>query len=208
MASFRKTFDFNLRRNHQKNFLWASRLWVGRRKEPILGYVPKKDEKKNSGGKGLRWYTMHHRRCLKEWRFNCLQKMTLETLRYNFFFQNNFFFFFGFLGGGDRLGWWFVGGEGRKWGRAPWPCTRGGRAECGTREGGGKPLTGIDGSDRWMVLLCGVSPPRGAGGNAWLGSGISCPPPLSRQRKRQPAAEEPGSRRKKRRSRRPLWTPP
>ena len=25
-----------------------SRLWVGRRKEPILGYVPKNDEKKNS----------------------------------------------------------------------------------------------------------------------------------------------------------------
>ena len=24
----------------------ASRLWVGRRKEPILGYVPKNDEKR------------------------------------------------------------------------------------------------------------------------------------------------------------------
>ena len=54
MASFSKTFDFNFRRDHQKNFLWASRLWVGRRKELILGYVPKNDEKKNSGGKGLR----------------------------------------------------------------------------------------------------------------------------------------------------------
>ena len=33
-----------------KNFsLWASRLWVGRRKEPILGYVPKNDEKKEFG---------------------------------------------------------------------------------------------------------------------------------------------------------------
>ena len=32
----------------------VSRLWVGRRKEPILGYVPKNDEKKNSGGKGFR----------------------------------------------------------------------------------------------------------------------------------------------------------
>ena len=53
MASFSKTFDFNFRRDHQKNFLWASRLWVGRRKEPIVGYVPKNDEKKNSGGKGL-----------------------------------------------------------------------------------------------------------------------------------------------------------
>ena len=27
--------------------------WVGRRKEPILGYVPKNDEKKNSDHKGL-----------------------------------------------------------------------------------------------------------------------------------------------------------
>ena len=49
------TFDqnFNLRRDPQKKFLWASRLWVGRRKEPILGYVPKKDEKKNLVHKGL-----------------------------------------------------------------------------------------------------------------------------------------------------------
>ena len=53
MASLSKNFDFNLRRDHQKNFLWASRLWVGRQKEPILGYVPKKYEKKNSVSKGL-----------------------------------------------------------------------------------------------------------------------------------------------------------
>ena len=53
MALFSKTFDFNFRRDQQKNFLWASRLWVGRRKEPILGYVSKNDEKNNSGGKGL-----------------------------------------------------------------------------------------------------------------------------------------------------------
>ena len=37
----------------KKKFLWASGLWVGRRKEPILGYVPKNDEKKNSVHKGL-----------------------------------------------------------------------------------------------------------------------------------------------------------
>ena len=42
-----------LRRDHKKNFLWASRLWVGRRKEPILGYVPKNYERKNSGSNGL-----------------------------------------------------------------------------------------------------------------------------------------------------------
>ena len=45
MASFSKTFDFNLRRDHQK-ISYERRDWVGRRKEPILGYVPKKDEKK------------------------------------------------------------------------------------------------------------------------------------------------------------------
>ena len=48
-----QNFDFNLRRDHQKNFLLASRLWVGRRKEPILGYVPKNYEKNNSGSNGL-----------------------------------------------------------------------------------------------------------------------------------------------------------
>ena len=39
--------------DHQKDFLWASRLWVGRRKEPILGYVPKNYVKKNSCSKVL-----------------------------------------------------------------------------------------------------------------------------------------------------------
>ena len=37
----------------QINFPWASRLWVGTRKEPILGYFPKNDGKKNSGTNGL-----------------------------------------------------------------------------------------------------------------------------------------------------------
>ena len=41
-------------RDHKKkNFQWGSRLWVGRRKEPILGYVPKNYERKNSGSNGL-----------------------------------------------------------------------------------------------------------------------------------------------------------
>ena len=48
-----QNFDFNMRRDHQKNFLWASRLWVGGRKELILGYVPKNYERKNSGSNGL-----------------------------------------------------------------------------------------------------------------------------------------------------------
>ena len=45
-------FCFNLRRDHHKNFLWASRLWVGRQKEPTLGYVPKNYEKKIQAVKG------------------------------------------------------------------------------------------------------------------------------------------------------------
>ena len=50
---FSQIFDFNLRRDHQKNFLWASRLWVVRRKDPFLGYVRKNYVKKNSCSKGL-----------------------------------------------------------------------------------------------------------------------------------------------------------
>ena len=50
---FHWNFNSILRRDHQKNFLWASRLWIGRRREPILGYVPKNDEKKNLVHKGF-----------------------------------------------------------------------------------------------------------------------------------------------------------
>ena len=53
ISRFNKCALFLAQQDHQKNFLWASRLWVGRRKEPILGYVPKNDEKKNSVHKGL-----------------------------------------------------------------------------------------------------------------------------------------------------------
>ena len=36
-----------LKENNTKiSFLWTLRLWVGRRIEPILGYVPKKTTKK------------------------------------------------------------------------------------------------------------------------------------------------------------------
>ena len=52
-VSFHRNYNSILRRHHQKNFLWALRLWVGRRKEPILGYVPKNDEEKNLVHKGL-----------------------------------------------------------------------------------------------------------------------------------------------------------
>ena len=52
-GTVKQKFDFNLRSDHEKNFLWASRLWVGRRKEPILGYVLKNYNKKRiQEGKG------------------------------------------------------------------------------------------------------------------------------------------------------------
>ena len=51
-------FWFNLRRDHQKNFLWVSWLWVGRRKEPILGYVPKNYERRNSGSNRLNHFAV------------------------------------------------------------------------------------------------------------------------------------------------------
>ena len=63
MVTFTKNFDFNLRRDYQKKFLWASRLWVGRRKEPISGYVPKNNEEKNSGGLRL----TIKKRIINEW---------------------------------------------------------------------------------------------------------------------------------------------
>ena len=50
---FHWNFNSILRRDHLKNFLLPSRLWVGRRKEPILGYVPKNDEKNNLVREGL-----------------------------------------------------------------------------------------------------------------------------------------------------------
>ena len=46
---FHRNINSILRRDHQKNFLWASRLWVGRQKAHILGYVPKNDKKKEFG---------------------------------------------------------------------------------------------------------------------------------------------------------------
>ena len=55
-VTYCQNFDFlKIRMDHQKKFLWASRLWVGRRKEPILDYVPKHDKKKkkNSVSKEL-----------------------------------------------------------------------------------------------------------------------------------------------------------
>ena len=47
-----KFFILNKEGIIEKNFLWASRLWVGRRKEPILGYVPKNDKKRIHAFKG------------------------------------------------------------------------------------------------------------------------------------------------------------
>ena len=36
-----------------KKFLWASRLWVGRRQDSLLRFIAKSDEKLNSGVKAL-----------------------------------------------------------------------------------------------------------------------------------------------------------
>ena len=42
----RPKFWFEFMKGSSKNFLWSSRLSLGRRKEPILGYAPKKGRKK------------------------------------------------------------------------------------------------------------------------------------------------------------------
>ena len=52
MVPFHRNFNRILRRDHKKIHM-SDRLWVGRRKEPILGYVLKNYEKKNLVLKGL-----------------------------------------------------------------------------------------------------------------------------------------------------------
>ena len=52
-GTFGQNFLFQFIEGSQKKFLWASRLWVGRRKEPISGYVMKNDEKNYSAANGL-----------------------------------------------------------------------------------------------------------------------------------------------------------
>ena len=81
-----------LRRDHQNNFLWASRLWVGRRKEPILGYVPKNNEKKNLVHKGLkntlvlpflRWKVWRYEHPLIEyqsWLWDAIKRIIMHKL--------------------------------------------------------------------------------------------------------------------------------
>ena len=41
-----QNFESKIRRDHQKRFIWASRLWVGRRKKLISGYMSRKTMKK------------------------------------------------------------------------------------------------------------------------------------------------------------------
>ena len=74
--TFDQNFNFNLRRDPQKNFLWASHLWVGRRKEPILG--PEKRRKKVFGHKWVKT------------RSQCFQIICASALCFVFtFFWNN-----------------------------------------------------------------------------------------------------------------------
>ena len=47
-------FRFQKKKGYRKKFLWAPRLWVGRRWEPILGYISKFDGIKVSGINGLK----------------------------------------------------------------------------------------------------------------------------------------------------------
>ena len=49
----RSKFHFKIRRDNEKKIIWAPRLGVGRRWEPILGYISKIEGKQNSGSKVL-----------------------------------------------------------------------------------------------------------------------------------------------------------
>ena len=44
---------FNIQRDHGKKFPWAMRLWIGRRRDPILGNISKFEWKTVSSSNGL-----------------------------------------------------------------------------------------------------------------------------------------------------------
>ena len=90
-----KKFWFQFRKVSSKNFLWASRLWVGRRKDPILSYITKNDEKNNPGTNGL-MFVISYLQTEK----NCVMKTIIyKTISRKFFalfivYQNNINLFF------------------------------------------------------------------------------------------------------------------
>ena len=69
-----QNFDSKIRSDHQKNFLWVSRLWVGKGKKLISGYVSKNCEKKNSGTKRLKKMKIY--KFIKPFTAYCVQKCT------------------------------------------------------------------------------------------------------------------------------------
>ena len=70
MCPLSPKFQFYFKKVSQKKILWTLRLWVGRRKEPILGYVPKNDEKKIWSNAT---HHMQSRKTLNRWiKKNCL----------------------------------------------------------------------------------------------------------------------------------------
>ena len=53
-STFDQNFDFKIRRDHQKNFLWAPRLWVGRRYRSLLWVISHRSTESSTPGlKGL-----------------------------------------------------------------------------------------------------------------------------------------------------------
>ena len=46
MLHIEPNFLFQFKKGSPKNFLWASRLWVGRQQEHTLGYITKTCEKR------------------------------------------------------------------------------------------------------------------------------------------------------------------
>ena len=57
-GTFGQNFDFHISRDHQKNVIWASRLWVGRREEAIwIRLCPETRRKKNLGSNRIKVIT-------------------------------------------------------------------------------------------------------------------------------------------------------
>ena len=53
-VNYCQNFVFKIRRVHQNNFLWASRLWIGRRKKTYLRLCAEKRQKRIQAVKGYR----------------------------------------------------------------------------------------------------------------------------------------------------------
>ena len=82
LACMTKNFDLKKRRDHRKNFLWSSRLWIGRRYEPLLSYIPEFNWKQNSGTNWLNFISNVCNHTHLEILSECIPQSLLRIIQY------------------------------------------------------------------------------------------------------------------------------